>query len=239
MQVEYEDGESETVLLAVEAVRLLMSPGEVLLPPAPDELQDAAAAVSATAGEAASDEVKLTYQSRAEALAKSAAAVVMPAAFVDRGQNLSEHISATVSTQPALLNEHRPEKTSVTTLEAATAPATATAPAAAAAAAAPPAGAAAVTEVPQATMQNSTVPKGSKAVHSGNGSAQKRCGNRAAGTGQTDVAFQPGDVVWCGIKGWCHWPALIVTHLDLDELKVPGEQTIAPLVIRIPTPDVS
>lgn len=55
----------------------------------------------------------------------------------------------------------------------------------------------------------------------------------AAGLVANDEPYLPGEVVWCMVRGWCHWPALVMTHLHLDDQKAPRKPPAKPLSSKL------
>lgn len=212
-QVDYADGESESVLLAAEEIRLLMAPCEELAPPSLDELFSASHAVTAAA---AAEGAPSAFEARATAVQQSVAAG-MPAALArqEAAAATAATASAATDTSTAAMASTAVDSPPAVSAEATSASAAAGAPASAALPREAAATASAICSPGQAKGPKSGKSGGSK------GGGRRSSGAVAAAKPDED-AFLPGEVVWVGVKGWCHWPALVMTKLHLDDLKVPG-----------------
>ncbi len=237
-QVEYADGEVEHVLLAVEHVRALLAPCLALPPPSAAELKSIAAAVAARAA-AAGDGAKEELLLRSEAVAAASAASA--AAESGREEPAAEAPSASTAGGAAAA------VVDVGALTARDSPVPAGAGPAASPAGHPDlrSGQNSLTSCAQTSLPgksvfgNSSIPapgaessgrmRGGGRDSNGSGS-RARAGRFAAAAAAPDAAqYLPGEVVWCLVKGWCHWPALVMTHLHLDDQHAPGVFSLGPV----------
>ena len=215
------------MLLAVEQVRALLAPCQVLPPPSAAELQSIAAAVAAraaAAGDGAGEELLLRSEAVAAASAaasvaesgrrepdaeapsagagNSAAAAVEVGALTGRGSPVPSGAGSAGSPagHPGPRNRQRSMVSSVQTALPGKIP-----------------------SIPAPGAEPFGRMRGAGRGSNGSGSTARPGRFVAAAAAAPDAAqFLPGEVVWCLVKGWCHWPALVMTHLHLDDQRAPG-----------------